>query len=647
MGFDDGGRTGEWYDRPGARGDVLYSREEMVDDDRRRVLAAWRRFEESDAGRWVCEHTELVRALSDERSRTVPFLIGVTVFVCAVWSLFAWVFFAGDVLLFLLSGLPMWIVCGVACMVLWLFWDAYRDSDERAMDRLDYRPGLATRRQVAAVMGARAVMRDMVPAILPTMLDRWRRRMPGAVMPMPWMAAMMVGVSHRIDVWVDCEHHLYVLGPTRSGKTTCLVIPAVVEAPGFCLVTSTRGDIIMATRRRREEGVKDLVTGASYGGGRGRVMVFDPEGIGENDPLTRHSLKWTPLTGCDDPTIAKKRAETLVSIGGFGSNSNNREWGVSAGGFIQALLYAAAISDLPLSACYEWSISPEKAMKAAELIERHAPHGQMDSWADTVNALRTMDVKLRDNQWMGVRNAFAILSDPKVAARMDYAPHDPRLDDPKDMILRGDTVYVLSRPKRDGAGGSNAGTLVALLLDSFQDACQDLSQDPGTGGLRHKIEPPARFVLDELSNIEKWPALRNAITQGGGNGYQLIMVEQARAMMQKDYGREDEATIWGNSHRILMKGETDPDTLKWWTEQVGEYSVTRRDLNWNAGQGMLGGFNERQEREQSVKASDLSRMPRGTMICYPVGSPAPAFCRTKFWTTRGWYRPDTQERGAR
>lgn len=638
--FDGGPHEDAWYDRLAPDGDwkgagAPFTEEEMLDDDRRRLMDRWREFEDSQTGRWLTENTGLLEHLGDEEARPAARLsLGLIVLALALSALLLPVA-GGNPVLYAIGVLPLWVVCVGAAVAANVFWDAYRDSGERMADRLSVKPGLATRRQVAAQLGARAVMRDVVPAVLPATLERWRRHEPGAVAPMPWMAAMLVGESHGIDVWLDCERHVYVLGPTRSGKTVCVVIPAVVEAPGFCLVTSTRSDIIMATKAIRERGVDDRRLGARFGG-HGQVSIFDPEGIGEADPYTRHDLKWTPLMGCDDPTIARRRAQTLVSIGGFGDNSQNREWGVSAGGFIQALLYAAAISDLPISACYEWSISPEKAVKAAELIERNAPEGVMDQWAETVTALKTMDTRLRENQWMGVKNAFAILADPKVAARLDISPHDPRLADVREMVRRGDTIYVLSRPK-DGSGGGNAGTLVALLLDTFQEACQQLAFSGETGS-RRKIEPPARFVLDELSNIEKWPALRNAVTQGGGNGYQLVMVEQARAMMQKDYGREDEETIWGNCHRLLLKGETGSDTLRWWVEQIGRHARTRHERSWSPGQGAAGGVSERHENEDSVQASELSRLPRGYMICYPLGADAPCLCRTMHFQQRGWWR---------
>ena len=50
--------------------------------------------------------------------------------------------------------------------------------------------------------------------------------------------------------------------------------------------------------------------------------------------------------------------------------------------------------------------------------------------------------------------------------------------------------------------------------------------------------------------------LRNAITQGGGNGYQLIIVEQSRQQMadEKDgYGKAWSRPCGRNCHRIMLK----------------------------------------------------------------------------------------------
>ncbi|KFI91276.1 type IV secretory pathway VirD4 protein family protein [Bifidobacterium saguini DSM 23967] len=645
----DGGS--DWYDRlrPDSGGSApLYGSEEIRSDSRRRVMAWWRGWEDSAAGSWIAEHTGLLGALSRENSRLVRHAVVGLVLFGLFGLLVVYMLVGGDFPIAFLLSMPLLVAVFSVSMLLWVFWDAYRDSSERLVDRLSVRPGMATRRQVAERLGTRAVLRTVVPAVLPGMLERARieagRRGGSPVWPHAWQAAMPVGYSHRIAVWLSDEMHVYVLGPARSGKTVCVVIPAVVEAPGFCLVTSTRSDVVSATRTLRENGVEDASTGARYGGGR--VHVFDPEGLGGSDPATRHNMHWTPLMGCDDPTTAMRRAQTLVGVGGLGQGSNNREWGVSAGGYIQALLYAAAISNLPVSKCYEWSLSPQNAREAADLIRMHTPAGDsILQWADTLQGLEHMDARQLSSEWFGVRNAFAILADPKVRRCMNLPPHDPGLIDPKRMVMDGDTVYVLSRPKSQAGGGVNAGLFAALLLDTFQEACQDLalsSAAKGSGGNLRKIEPPARFVLDELSNIETWGGLRNAVTQGGGNGYQLVMVEQDRNQMIRDYDRETEATIWSNCNRIMLGGVTDRDSLEWWGMQVGRHETTRREYSWNPGQGPLGGFSERTQSEESVLPYELSQLPHGWMIVQPVRMP-PVLVHAVHFMDRGWWK-DKEER---
>lgn len=466
-----------------------YDREELNSDNRRKVMDAWKRFESSKPGVWLSRHTDLLERLSDEESHLVA-RVGAMVCVFAlILSMVLFLAVQGNMLAWTLLTLPVFAVAFMVVMALWIFWDAYRDSEERAADWLSTRPGVATWRQLAADYGPRAINRDVVPSVLPRMLADFRDRKPGAIRPRPWHAAWYVGDSWNMEVWLGSERHIYVLGPTRSGKTVSVVIPAVVEAPGFVLATSTRGDIIKTTRYLRECGVKDRVTGASFGNrGPGTTHIFDPEGVAENDPDTRHNMRWTPLQDCDDPAVAMRRAQTMVAIGGMGSGSNNQEWGVSAAMYVQAMLYAAAIADRTINDCYRWSLSPEAAQEAADLIRKYTPEREMDRWAATLNALPHVDPRQKGSEWFGVKNAFSILADPNVRARMNLSPSDPRLIDPKSMVLRGDTVYVLSKPRRDGGVAGNAGIFVSLLLDTFQEACQDLAFDKASGS-RGKIEP--------------------------------------------------------------------------------------------------------------------------------------------------------------
>src|ERR1700679_1169814 len=58
--------------------------------------------------------------------------------------------------------------------------------------------------------------------------------------------------GHRL-IWGGAQQAMLVLGPPRSGKTSTLVVPNVLAAPGPVLVTSTKPDVLQATLASRAQ----------------------------------------------------------------------------------------------------------------------------------------------------------------------------------------------------------------------------------------------------------------------------------------------------------------------------------------------------------------------------------------------------------
>ena len=73
---------------------------------------------------------------------------------------------------------------------------------------------------------------------------------------------------------------MLVLGPPRSGKTSTLVVPNVLAAPGPVLVTSTKPDVLHATLASRSQ--------------LGRCWALDPTGTIEPPPGA-HLVRWSPV----------------------------------------------------------------------------------------------------------------------------------------------------------------------------------------------------------------------------------------------------------------------------------------------------------------------------------------------------------------
>ena len=73
---------------------------------------------------------------------------------------------------------------------------------------------------------------------------------------------------------------MLVVGPPRSGKTSCLVIPNVLDAPAAVVSTSTKPDVLEATVFRRYA--------------LGNCFVFDPTG---STPIPPGRLPAALVTG--------------------------------------------------------------------------------------------------------------------------------------------------------------------------------------------------------------------------------------------------------------------------------------------------------------------------------------------------------------
>ena len=84
-------------------------------------------------------------------------------------------------------------------------------------------------------------------------------------------------VSDNRPLYSDFEAVGVVIAGTRTGKTTCWVVPRILAAPGLVVATSNKPDVVQLTREQRQE--------------RGKVWVFDPQEI-VGEP---QSFWWNPL----------------------------------------------------------------------------------------------------------------------------------------------------------------------------------------------------------------------------------------------------------------------------------------------------------------------------------------------------------------
>jgi len=139
------------------------------------------------------------------------------------------------------------------------------------------------------------------------------------------------------------ESAVLVVGPPRSGKTSTLVIPSVLDAPAAVVSTSTKTDVLEATAVHR----KSL----------GRVFVFDPtRSVAVPWWVTR--LNWSPVVGCESFDRATLMAHALASAARPGASlTESAHWVERAEALLAPLLFAAALRGVPIGTLCHWVLA--------------------------------------------------------------------------------------------------------------------------------------------------------------------------------------------------------------------------------------------------------------------------------------------------
>lgn len=121
-------------------------------------------------------------------------------------------------------------------------------------------------------------------------------------------------------------HEQTVLAIMASGsgsdKTTSVVVPAVLDAPGAVLCTSNKADAWACTATLRAE--------------VGAVFTFDPQGVAQ----AQQTFWWDPLAALTTVDSAERLAATFVADVEDGRDV----WGPAAQELLAALFMTAAVS---------------------------------------------------------------------------------------------------------------------------------------------------------------------------------------------------------------------------------------------------------------------------------------------------------------
>jgi len=506
-----------------------------------------------------------------------------------------------------LSAVLYWIVTGVLLTLLavggaWL-WILLR-RHRRTIDTDPHTAaGIATRHAVVLVASPRALLKRA-----------------GHLRPSLEKAAAVdvgyrIGSSRGAEVWASVEDSILLIGPPRSGKGLHVVIPAILDAPGAVITTSTRPDNLTATLTARQRS-------------GGPVAVFDPQHLAEGVPA---GLRWSPVRGCEDPLTAMIRATGLAAATGLSSG------GVESGGFwegktrtaLQALLHAAALDHRPPSRLFRWTLDPSAAADAVAVLtnDPRAATG----WAESLQSMIDSDPRTRDSIWQGISLALAALADPRVLDAVSPGPGESF--DPEAFIRDRGTLYLLAT-----GAGAGASLVAAFVEDLVEVARRMAARSPGA-----RLDPPVLLALDEIGNLAPLPSLPTLMAEGGGTGITTMPVLQSLAQARDKWSDDQAGAIWDASIvKIILGGASNSKDLQDQSTLIGERdeftdSVTLGDHGTRSSQ--------RSVRRVPVFPPDRIRtLPFGTAVTLLRSAP-PIVTDLKPWPKRRDGRQLGEDRG--
>ena len=203
----------------------------------------------------------------------------------------------------------------------------------------------------------------------------------------------MLGRQGRSLLATEARHSVLVLGPTQSGKTTGLAIPALLEWEGPVVATSVKADLVAQTRAWRSR--------------CGRTWVFDPTGTAGAGP----SSGWSPLQDATTWNGAQRMATWLVeATPGRAGLSEGAFWFAAAAKLLAPLLLAAARAGLSMADVVRWT-----NLQEGEEVERlRGQAGEIEAGV-ALFASVGRDERIKSSIYTTLETVLAPYEDPVVA----------------------------------------------------------------------------------------------------------------------------------------------------------------------------------------------------------------------------------------
>jgi type IV secretion system protein VirD4 len=365
---------------------------------------------------------------------------------------------------------------------------------------------------------------------------------------------LYIGTDGRRLVWAGPEQALLVLGPPRSGKTSALVVPNVLAAPGPVLVTSTKPDVLRATLASRAQ--------------LGSCWLLDPTGTVDVPPGA-DLVRWSPVQASISWEEALVSARVMTTAARpQGHIGESAHWTERAEALLAPLLHAAALGGGGIRQVLTWALRHDVHEPSA-LLARHR--------GDAVVALEVLAgiAATDERERSGIFSTAASTLRAYRSARALELAEEPNFD-PERFLGSPATVYVCS-PARYQA-------VVAPVVVAFLEQVRAFTYQAAARG---SLGLPVTFVLDEVANVAPLPDLPEMVSEGGGQGVLTMACLQDLSQARVRWGAAAEGFLSLFGAKVLLPGVGDIRTLDAVSRLAGQVDVPVRSVSrspwWSRG----------------------------------------------------------------
>ena len=352
----------------------------------------------------------------------------------------------------------------------------------------------------------------------------------------------MPGVARLVGLATETAQSLVVIGPTQSGKTTSLAVPAILGWRGPVLAASVKSDLLRHTLGTRTR--------------EGQVWCIDPTGSTGARVST-----WSPLTDCGQWREAcRAAAELCEAAKGEGTTADGEFWYATAAKLLAPLFVAAALDRRTMADVVQW-VDTQEVGEVAGILERTAPaevlHAAQATWC--------RDDRTRSAIYTTAETVLAPFAHPPLG------PASGGSFEPRHLLGGSNTLYLCA-PAHDQRRlrGYFTALTQAVLSCAFTHATKS----------GRPLDPPLLVVLDEAAHIAPLPELDGLAATCASHGIQIVTVWQDLAQVRGRYGARAPTVLNNHRAKLFLPGIADPDTLEYASRLIGDEeapqpSVTR------------------------------------------------------------------------